>query len=122
MTSGGPVAGEPLPALERCGSVVDTFMHETFSKIGLKVGLNPWKTVWISLLGAFCCMSGFSVLRVETRPENLWMPTGTEASDEAMNELRTRFAAKERAIEHDIDHSVHTFTAAYDMSYNFLSQ
>ena len=32
------------------------------------------------------------------------------------------YAAKERAIEHDIDHSVHTFTAAYDMSYNFLSQ
>ena len=82
MAAGGPVAGEQLPALERCGSLVDTFMHEKFSKIGMLVGLNPWKTVWLSLFGALCCMSGFATLRVETRPENLWMPTGTEASDE----------------------------------------
>lgn len=40
---------------------------------------------------------------------------GTDASEETMHELRARFAAKEREIEHDIDHTVHTFTAAYDM-------
>jgi hypothetical protein len=28
---------------------------------------------------------------------------------------------EERAIEHEIDHQVHTFSASVDVSYNFLS-
>lgn len=41
--------------------------------------------------------------------------------EEKLAEVQTDFQKQERAMEHSIDHSVHTFTAAYDLSYNFLS-
>lgn len=47
---------------------------------------------------------------------------GADATEESLAALKDKFQAKERDIEHSIDHSVHTFTAAYDISYNFLSQ
>ena len=47
---------------------------------------------------------------------------GSDANEESLAALKDKFQAKERDIEHSIDHSVHTFTAAYDISYNFLSQ
>lgn len=47
---------------------------------------------------------------------------GNSASEDSLAALKEKFQAKERDIEHDIDHTVHTFTAAYDLSYNFLSQ
>jgi hypothetical protein len=46
----------------------------------------------------------------------------TASSEEDLLELRTRFSADERALEHDIDHQVHTFSACIDVDFNFLSQ
>ena len=43
------------------------------------------------------------------------------ASDSDMQSLRDKFAAEERAIEHDIDHNVHSFSTSLDITYNFLS-
>ena len=41
------------------------------------------------------------------------------APDEAaMAKLREQFSAEERSIEHKIDHEVHTFSAALDITYN----
>ena len=42
--------------------------------------------------------------------------------DAALKEMRDRFSAEERALEHSIDHTVHTFSAALDVEYNFLSK
>jgi len=44
------------------------------------------------------------------------------ADDAALSELRAKFAAEERNIEHKIDHEVHTFSASLDVTYNFLSK
>ena len=35
-----------------------------------------------------------------------------------MDELKAAFQQEERAIEHEIDHTVHTFSASVDVSYN----
>ena len=44
------------------------------------------------------------------------------AEDEAdMTALRESYMAKERKLEHEIDHTVHTFSASVDFQYNFLS-
>ena len=43
------------------------------------------------------------------------------AGGEALDELKAAFQQEERAIEHMIDHEVHTFSASVDVSYNFLS-
>jgi hypothetical protein len=43
------------------------------------------------------------------------------ADDEDMAQLKTKFAAEERAIEHTVDHSVHNFSASIEVAYNFLS-
>ena len=42
--------------------------------------------------------------------------------DAALKEMRDRFSAEERALEHSIDHTVHSFSAALDVEYNFLSK
>ena len=39
-----------------------------------------------------------------------------------IQKMRDGFAAEERLIEHDIDHTVHTFSTALDITYNFLSK
>lgn len=39
----------------------------------------------------------------------------------AVEGLRSEFNRKERELEHDIDHQVHTFSAILDMEYNFLA-
>lgn len=39
-----------------------------------------------------------------------------------MQDLREKFAAEERQIEHSIDHTVHNFSASLDVEYNFLSK
>ena len=45
------------------------------------------------------------------------------AQDDAeLKEMRDRFSAEERALEHSIDHTVHSFSAALDVEYNFLSK
>ena len=44
------------------------------------------------------------------------------AGGENLSELKAAFSQEERAIEHDIDHTVHTFSATVDVAYNFLSQ
>ena len=44
------------------------------------------------------------------------------ADDKELETLRDRFAAEERAIEHSIDHQVHSFSAALVVEYNFLSK
>ena len=38
--------------------------------------------------------------------------------EEELQGLRDRFSAEERALEHKIDHEVHTFSATLDMQYN----
>lgn len=43
------------------------------------------------------------------------------AGGENLDELKAAFQQEERAIEHQIDHTVHTFSASVDVSYNFLS-
>ena len=43
------------------------------------------------------------------------------ANGENLDELKAAFQQEERAIEHAIDHEVHTFSAMVDVSYNFLS-
>ena len=43
------------------------------------------------------------------------------ANGENLDELKAAFQQEERAIEHQIDHEVHTFSAMVDVSYNFLS-
>ena len=43
------------------------------------------------------------------------------AGGENLDELKAAFQQEERAIEHEIDHTVHTFSASVDVSYNFLS-
>ena len=43
------------------------------------------------------------------------------AGGENLDELKAAFQQEERAIEHAIDHEVHTFSATLDVSYNFLS-
>ena len=42
--------------------------------------------------------------------------------DAALKQMRDRFSAEERALEHSIDHTVHSFSAALDVEYNFLSK
>ena len=40
------------------------------------------------------------------------------ADDNELKALRDRFAAEERAIEHQIDHDVHQFSCALEVEYN----
>ena len=40
------------------------------------------------------------------------------ADDDELKALRDRFSAEERALEHQIDHQVHQFSAALDIEYN----
>ena len=40
------------------------------------------------------------------------------AGGESLDELKAAFQQEERAIEHMIDHEVHTFSASVDVSYN----
>lgn len=40
------------------------------------------------------------------------------ADDNELKALRDRFAAEERAIEHNIDHQVHQFSCALEVEYN----
>tara|TARA_B100001173_G_scaffold265829_1_gene241073 strand:- start:5755 stop:6780 length:1026 start_codon:yes stop_codon:yes gene_type:complete len=42
-------------------------------------------------------------------------------SEAVIDKLRSRFNEEERALEHKIDHTVHTFNATLDVVYNFLS-
>lgn len=40
------------------------------------------------------------------------------AGGENLSELKAAFSQEERAIEHEIDHTVHTFSATIDVAYN----
>jgi len=42
--------------------------------------------------------------------------------DDDPTTLRNQFAKEEAAIEHTVDHTVHTFSATLSYSYNFLSR
>lgn len=44
------------------------------------------------------------------------------ADEDEIKAMRDKFLAEERAIEHSVDHSVHTFSTSLDMEYNFLSK
>ena len=44
---------------------------------------------------------------------------GNSATEESLAALKDKFQVKERDIEHGIDHTVHTFTAAYDLVRTF---
>ena len=43
---------------------------------------------------------------------------GSCANDEEAAELKSKFQMEERALEHKVDHTVHTFSAHIDLSYN----
>lgn len=40
------------------------------------------------------------------------------ASEDDLTALRDRFSAEERALEHEVDHEIHTFSATLDVAYN----
>ena len=40
------------------------------------------------------------------------------AGGDNLSELKAAFSQEERAIEHDIDHTVHSFSATVDVAYN----
>jgi hypothetical protein len=40
------------------------------------------------------------------------------ASEDDLTALRDRFSAEERALEHEVDHEIHTFSATIDVAYN----
>jgi len=46
---------------------------------------------------------------------------GLVTDTEAIQKLRDEFTAKERKLEHEVDHSIHSFAITLDMEYNFLS-
>ena len=50
------------------------------------------------------------------------MPGEAGLSSKELDELKAAFQQEERAIEHQIDHEVHTFAAVLDIDYNFLSK
>ena len=41
--------------------------------------------------------------------------------DAALADIRARFENDERDLEHNIDHTVHSFSCTLDVAYNFLS-
>lgn len=43
------------------------------------------------------------------------------AGGDNLSELKAAFSQEERAIEHDIDHTVHSFSATVDVAYNVRS-
>jgi hypothetical protein len=46
-----------------------------------------------------------------------------ESSDsDAIERIRGEFNSKERSLEHEIDHTTHTFACTLAVKYNFLSQ
>jgi hypothetical protein len=45
----------------------------------------------------------------------------TATSEEELSAIRSDFNRKERDIENQVDHTVHTFSASVDINYNFLS-
>ncbi len=56
-----------------------------------------------------------------TAPPHTTVALAIPAGGENLDELKAAFQQEERAIEHSIDHEVHTFSASVDVSYNFLS-
>ena len=46
---------------------------------------------------------------------------GLVTDTDAIQKLRDEFTAKERKLEHEVDHSIHSFAITLDMEYNFLS-
>lgn len=44
------------------------------------------------------------------------------ADTDAIERMRADFNAKERVLEHNIDHTTHTFACTLAVKYNFLSQ
>ena len=42
------------------------------------------------------------------------------SEDDDLEGLRASFAKRERQIEHEIDSTVHTFSASFELKYNFL--
>lgn len=42
--------------------------------------------------------------------------------DSQVETIREAFSKEERALEHKLDHEIHTFSAIMDLSYNFLSK
>jgi len=56
-----------------------------------------------------------------TTPPHHTTTFANQAGGENLDELKAAFQQEERAIEHSIDHEVHTFSASVDLSYNFLS-
>ena len=46
----------------------------------------------------------------------------TNMKEGEADDIRAKFMQEERDLEHDVDHTVHTFTAKVDIGYNFLSR
>jgi len=53
-----------------------------------------------------------------TLPHHTTTTSAIPAGGENLDELKAAFQQEERAIEHQIDHTVHTFSASVDVSYN----
>lgn len=46
---------------------------------------------------------------------------GAVSDPSAIEALRADFNSRERKLEHDVDHAVHSFSVALQIEYNFLS-
>ena len=46
---------------------------------------------------------------------------GLVTETQAIEKLRAEFTGKERALEHEVDHTIHSFAVTLDVEYNFLS-
>ena len=74
--------------------------------------MNPVVTDWC-LPGCLYCRPLKAQLHAEL---------GTAADSDAQDQIRDAFAAREKAIEHDLDHKPLDVHLMLDVSYNFLSK
>jgi|SaaInlV_125m_DNA_1040241.scaffolds.fasta_scaffold08641_1 hypothetical protein len=55
--------------------------------------------------------------QTKSNPSVPWLAAGGEN----LSEMKATFSSEERAIEHQIDHEVHNFSATVDVAYNVRS-
>ena len=106
----------PLPALKQVKQQVESQIKvRDLSNVAVSIApadFGSWHDVRTELMSE--AKSGLKA-RVEAE-------LAAAADDKELETLRDRFASEERAIEHQIDHTVHQFSAALEVEYNFLSK
>eukprot|EP00656_Telonema_subtile_P010498 TRINITY_DN1506_c0_g1_i2.p1 TRINITY_DN1506_c0_g1~~TRINITY_DN1506_c0_g1_i2.p1 ORF type:complete len:936 (+),score=184.20 TRINITY_DN1506_c0_g1_i2:115-2922(+) len=72
-----PVEGNCFQRYSRSGF---EWCSDTFAQLGHYIGENPWRFVIFSVVVALLLAPGMGMLDQEGRPEELWMPTDSEAA------------------------------------------